>query len=516
MKTQRAKKRFVPSNKNIILLLLVITIVTFTSVLYDGSYFLAYSQEGSDVSGLEYHPQTEAVTSTYDGLLKAPLIISQAAIVGGVFNHIFFQRVLNRIDTKHRINIENNNLQSQKRFFIILVSCSIAILIAGTSLIYLQAFSLSIDLNTDATTTFAILISTDVGTVWILRIITASIIIVSSILYYILEKMKIKKKGRRTIPSAEEHQDIQLENKRGIGISNIFLYAIIIAGAICIFSNSLVSHNTALTFLPSLAISMDWLHFMAVAIWIGGLFYISAVLLDIIRTAAKAKIKFENYSSTSTRSDKIESAYFLALLLPYFSVIATISLGIIGITGLYMAWIHLHTAEALFDSSYGNILIIKLSAALPMVILGAYHQLKLHRSLVEVASMSINTEGRNKRSPLLNSVNNNNISLDIYAKFRKTIRIESIIGIGVLFAASFLTITSPPHSSTVSSHGQIAPYMMQSPLSEDSRDLNEIPLSVDSFAILTIILLAVVSMGSAFYLRKSRQQLKKTAEYLQY
>jgi copper transport protein len=516
MKTQRAKKRFVPSNKNIILLLLVITIVTFTSVLYDGSYFLAYSQEGSDVSGLEYHPQTEAVTSTYDGLLKAPLIISQAAIVGAVFNHIFFQRVLNRIDTKHRINIENNNLQSQKRFFIILVSCGIAILIAGTSLIYLQAFSLSIDLNTDATTTFAILISTDVGTVWILRIITASIIIVSSILYYILEKMKIKKKRRRTIPSAEEHQNIQLENKRGIGISNIFLYAIIIAGAICIFSNSLVSHNTALTFLPSLAISMDWLHFMAVAIWIGGLFYISAVLLDIIRTAAKAKIKFENYSSISTRSDKIESAYYLALLLPYFSVIATISLGIIGITGLYMAWIHLHTAEALFDSSYGNILIIKLSAALPMVILGAYHQLKLHRSLVEVASMSINTEGRNKRSPLLNSVNNNNISLDIYAKFRKTIRIESIIGIGVLFAASFLTITSPPHSSTVIGHGQIAPYMMQSPLSEDSRDLNEIPLSVDSFAILTIILLAVVSIGSAFYLRKSRQLLKKTAEYLQY
>ena len=516
MKTQRAKKRFVPSNKNIILSLLVITIVTFTSFFYDESYFLAYSQEGSggSSSGLEVHPQTEAVTSTYDGLLKAPLIISQAAIVGCVFNHIIFQRVLNRIDTKHRINIENNNLQSQIKFFIILVSCGIAILITGTSLIYLQAFSLSIDLNTDVTTTFTILTSTDVGTVWILRIITASIIIASSFLYYILEKTKIKKK-RRTMPSAEEHQDIQLENKRGIGISKIFLYTIIIAGAICIFSNSLVSHNTALTFLPSLAISMDWLHFMAVAIWIGGLFYISVVLLDIIRTAAKAKIKFENYSSTSTRSDKIESAYFLALLLPYFSVIATISLGIIGITGLYMAWIHLHTAEALFDSSYGNILIIKLSTALPMVILGAYHLLKLHRSLVEVASMSINIEGRNKRSPLLNSVNNN-ISLDIYAKFRKTIRIESIIGIGVLFAASFLTITSPPHSSTMMSHGQVAPFMTQTPLSEGSSDLNEIPLSLDSFAILTIILSAGVSMGSAFYLRKSRQQLKKTAEYLQY
>ena len=517
MKTQRAKKRFVPSNKKIILSLVVITIVTFSSFFYYESYFLAYSQEGiDDSSGLEYHPQTEAVTSTYDGLLKVPLIISQAAIVGGVFNHIFFQRVLNRIDTKYRINIENNTLQSQKKFFIILVSCGITILVTGTSLIYLQAFSLSIDLNTDATTTFTILTSTDVGTVWILRIITASIIIASSFLYYILEKTKIKKKRRRRIvPSAEEHHDIQIEKKRSSGISKISLYAIIIAGAICIFSNSLVSHNTALTFLPSLAISMDWLHFMAVAIWIGGLFYISAVLLDIIRTAAETKTKFENYSSTSISSDKIESAYFLAILLPHFSVIATIALGIIGITGLYMAWIHLHTAEALFDSPYGNILIIKLSAALPMVILGAYHQLKLHHSLVEVASMSINTEGRNKKSPLLNSVKDN-ISLDIYAKFKKTIKIESIIGIGVLIAASFLTITSPPHSSTMMSHGQVAPFMTQTPLSEGSSDLNEIPLSLDSFAILTIVLSAVVGMGSVFYLRKSRQQLKKTVEYLQY
>lgn len=514
MKTQRAKKRLVPSNKNIILLLLVITIVTFSSFFYYESYFLAYSQEGSDgSSGLVYHPQTEAVTSTYDGLLKAPLIISQAAIVGCVFNYIYFQRVLNRIDRRHRINIENN-LQSQKKIFIILVSCGITILVTGTSLIYLQAFSLSIDLNTDVTTTFTILTSTDVGTVWILRIITASIIIASSFLYYILEKTKIKKK-KRIVPSEEEHHDIQIEKKRSSGISKISLYVIIIAGAICIFSNSLVSHNTALTFLPSLAISMDWLHFMAVAIWIGGLFYISAVLLDIIRTAAETKTKFENYSSTSISSDKIESAYFLAILLPHFSVIATISLGIIGITGLYMAWIHLHTAEALFDSPYGNILIIKLSAALPMVILGAYHQLKLHHSLVEVASMSINTEGRNKKSPLLNSVNNN-ISLDIYAKFKKTIKIESIIGIGVLFAASFLTITSPPHSSTMMSHGQVAPFMTQTPLSEGSSDLNEIPLSLDSFAILTIVLSAGVSMGSAFYLRKSRQRLKKTTEYLRY
>ena len=53
-----------------------------------------------------------------------------------------------------------------------------------------------------------------------------------------------------------------------------------------------------------------------------------------------------------------------------------------------MAWIHLHTGEAIFTSSYGNILIIKLLLILPMVILGGYHQIKLHGNLMTVASLS--------------------------------------------------------------------------------------------------------------------------------
>ena len=52
-----------------------------------------------------------------------------------------------------------------------------------------------------------------------------------------------------------------------------------------------------------------------------------------------------------------------------------------------MAWIQLHSLNALFSSQYGNILIIKLSAALPLVLLGAYHQLRLHKNVALVASL---------------------------------------------------------------------------------------------------------------------------------
>src|SRR5215208_4854266 len=191
---------------------------------------------------------------------------------------------------------------------------------------------------------------------------------------------------------------------------------------------------------------MDWLHFMAVSIWVGGLFYISAILLVTIRSTINVTEPIKEAYETR----KARNTYFLAVLLPYFSLIATISLGIIGVTGLYMAWIHLHTAEALFTSSYGNILTIKLLLILPMVVLGGYHQIKLHGNLMTVANL--NKDKQEQQREKINTYGNDSTSFiplqyDPSRKFSKTIKTESLIGIGVLVAASFLTITSPPSIS---------------------------------------------------------------------
>ena len=125
----------------------------------------------------------------------------------------------------------------------------------------------------------------------------------------------------------------------------------------------------------------------------GGLFYISTVLLSAIRSRTETHTIF--YAPDNTSSDNLSDTdknrsvfvFYLSLLLPRFSILATISLGVIGVSGLYMAWIQLHSLDALFNSSYGNILIIKLLVALPLVLLGAYHQLKLHKNAVLVASL---------------------------------------------------------------------------------------------------------------------------------
>ena len=244
----------------------------------------------------------------------------------------------------------------------------------------------------------------------------------------------------------------------------------------------MTSHNAGVKFVPFLAISVDWVHFMAVSIWIGGLFYISTILLSAVRSRSTTGSTTE-ISPTTTKGTPMPSSlptvinatnayynkkpksgssqsityYYLALLLPRFSLIATISLGVIGISGLYMAWIHLHTLTELFNSAYGNVLIIKLSAALPLVLLGSYHQLRLHRHMALLASIgrggekdrtgkvtSISSSTESQLSPVHSSSKREQKIKDIPSKFSKTVKIESFIAIAVLFAASLLTISSPP------------------------------------------------------------------------
>ena len=484
----------------------------------------SYSQVSS-MEGSSFMPQTETVTSYNDSLLKVPLIVSETAIVGIVFNHIFFQRVIrNHFQLSHEedniyagLLMETKSIRPLRRLFIVLLSCGIAIFVSATSLFLLQVLSLSSELGTDINTTLPILSTTPVGLVWNIRVVTSLIIIASSILYYLCEKWS-SPKARRDLESGSSVCSSSPKDKtsRKIGIlSSILLYIVLFAGAITIFSNSMVSHNTALSFYPTIAVSTDWFHFMAVSVWLGGLFYISVVLIMRIRISIGTNYRTEGSKNKVADMSTIYGvAYFLAILLPHFSLIATVSLGIIGVTGLYMAWIHLHTAEAIFTSSYGNILAIKLLLILPMIVLGGYHQIKLHSSLMTVSKLrkeiqrkrgkEIDTRFMTQHSDR-NDMSTTQRQSDPSVKFSKTIKIESLIGVGVLIAASFLTITSPP---SISAQNSLSTQSSQQESRQDDSPL------LDSFTILAIILSVAVICGSIFYFRKSKMQLRDTVDYL--
>jgi copper transport protein len=310
------------------------------------------------------------------------------------------------------------NLFAKKRFAIILIAGALAIAISGTALVFLQASNLNTDSGSNSTsdqylsTIQSLILGSPAGVVWSIRIATSAIIAVLALLYFVWAKR-----------AADVQRTSSSSSSSSSPSSSAILLAVLAAGAASIFSNSMLSHNSAAIFLPSVAVFADWLHFMAVSAWVGGLFYFSAVLLLSLKSEKEGN-----------------SAYHLSVILPRFSLIATASLGIIGVTGLYMAWIHLQTLDSLFYTPYGNNLIMKLSAALPMVLLGAYHQVKLHKSILLMASIG----GSRKGSQQHVNTTKNNTATNSVSKFGRTVKIESLIGIVVLFAASLLTITSPP------------------------------------------------------------------------
>ncbi|MGH9978785.1 MAG: copper resistance D family protein, partial [Nitrososphaeraceae archaeon] len=146
---------------------------------------------------------------------------------------------------------------------------------------------------------------------------------------------------------------------------------------------------------------------------------------------------------------------------PSMIMIAVICLGVICISGLYMAWIQLQSTESLFDSLYGNIFILKLCVIAPMIVLGAYHQIKLHIVMVQIAQ-----RGSKAQEQLSISSNiNREARYDPFMRFSKAIKVESLIGIAVLTISSFLTITSSP--SMVHSGAQMQ--------MEDSQSANNNP-----------------------------------------
>jgi hypothetical protein len=203
-------------------------------------------------------------------------------------------------------------------------------------------------------------------------------------------------------------------------------------------------------------------------------------------------------------------------MLPYFSMIAIICLGVIGISGLYMAWIQLQSTESLFDSLYGNILILKLCVIVPMIALGGYHQIKLHLVMVQIAQ-----RGNKSREQLSVSSNvNRGARYDPFVRFSKTIKIESLIGITVLTISSFLTITSPP--SMIHSDNQMQMQMEGSQLANNNPpgdsgngDGNEVtPRFTDAFTIAASILASIVLIMSMLYYRKSKRELKNTLDLL--
>jgi copper transport protein len=470
------------------------------SVLYALSFVspVALAQEVLDDT-FTSDASTESVTSAYDAVLKAILIISQVALIGLIFNHLILQRTLRN----NKEAQENSVVQfvstsfyhaSGKLAVFLLISC-ISIIIFSTGIMLLSSYELAQNLELDLSSAFWIIYSTPVGDVWMLRIVTSFIIIAILILYHIKIRKKINKKNR--LNQGKDLDPNQIAPSYG-KLDRILLFSILVLGSFNLYSNSMISHSNSLDSFSSLAVSVDWIHFMSVSIWIGGLFYLTVLFVKRHSEPADGNNNIDSNVVPPSSEKRVLEQMTQGLM--YFSFIAVTAISIIGITGLYLAFVHLQNLSSLFTSVYGLILVIKLSLAFPMIFIGRYNQVKIYdyAKLISTSNANIKHNSAAYQDSELKS--NSGVFL---RKINKSLKIESMLGILVLIAASFLTVTSPPSLESMDQN------LNQRTLNVHSS--NDIFASNLTLLYVVIFLTIIISILGIINFRKNQKQIYEVA-----
>jgi uncharacterized membrane protein len=115
-----------------------------------------------------------------------------------------------------------------------------------------------------------------------------------------------------------------------------------------------------------LAGKVNAVHILAASTWLGTLLVLALIgIRGVIRSSSVG----------------IQRAQLVADLVNSFSPLALVAASIVAITGVTTAWLHLKRLSALWTTSYGITLVIKLVFVLSVVILGAWNWRRVKPSL---------------------------------------------------------------------------------------------------------------------------------------
>ena len=123
-------------------------------------------------------------------------------------------------------------------------------------------------------------------------------------------------------------------------------------GGASLWTLALTSHGAATVDIRNLALAADFLHLAASAFWIGALFHFALGLPALLR----------NLPDDQRRN-------CIAEMVPRFSVVASLSVAMIVVTGVFSGWAQVTVLEAL-STPYGITLIAKVALVLPLLFLG--------------------------------------------------------------------------------------------------------------------------------------------------
>ena len=110
------------------------------------------------------------------------------------------------------------------------------------------------------------------------------------------------------------------------------------------------------------AMVLDYIHNLVAAIWIGGIIYFVFTLLP-----------------TFSRLEKAKMEKMSLVMIPRFSVAFVIALGIVIISGPTLMWLLESDVGVITESTYGKLIMVKITIAAIMVGLGGFFQFRVQK-----------------------------------------------------------------------------------------------------------------------------------------
>lgn len=150
----------------------------------------------------------------------------------------------------------------------------------------------------------------------------------------------------------------------------------------------------------------DWGHLLGAAVWLGG-------LAGLVVTASFLHPPVTGGPNTRLR-----------VVARRFSYTALVCVGVLTLSGLWTAWIHVGALPPLFTTLYGQTLLVKLALFLALVALGAFNLLWLLPRM---------DAARVAAAPAQSGF------ADLLRPFRRTVMVEVVIGLTVLLIVPFLS-----------------------------------------------------------------------------
>jgi copper transport protein len=303
-----------------------------------------------------------------EAVARFPGLVGQVVVLGSVLYSLLIWKSLKTKKTMRENSIVLDSTHSH--LFLKLTGIGLLLVLASNILMLaVQAINLQ--------TTAIEVIKTGFGTTWLVRMILTIILLA-----------------------------LWFWSERRSSINNTQQFLILGFSLALISTTTMFGHGAAIMSEPSIV--LDFVHNLLASVWIGGVIYAVFVMIP---------------SFSKLESDNKEK--FSLLVLPKISSVIIISIGILIITGPTLLWFLESNVELLYDSTYGKLILIKITLGSIMIAIGSYNQFRIQKTALKTIE-----SGR----------------IFVYDKFRRSLKIESVVGIILLGVVAMLVNGSLPQS----------------------------------------------------------------------